>query len=138
MGIYRDLCEDKQREIEDLTDKVNELKGLLNECEIEIAHMKVAFPHEDFTELFDRIDKALKPTIKIEDLECKLFKSMDPLKKLIRKNFYVEDMEELEYENSDGEIVKELAFCDDKYDYSLYYEIKNGGVYVEEYSCQYR
>lgn len=79
--------------------------------------------------------------MKIEELELKIFKDLDTLKQFIRDNFNVDEDEEdgvVEIEHdSDFELDDELAFCDEEYDYSVYYmKDTSGRVIVVETSRQ--
>ena len=72
--------------------------------------------------------------MKIEQLELKIFKSLDDLKKYIKQNFNVLEMQDIEHDD-DCELDDELGFCDKEYDYSVYYMIgKSGRIIVVETS----
>jgi hypothetical protein len=75
--------------------------------------------------------------MQIQDLELKIFNSLDELKNVIKQNFNVEEMELLDHTDIDFEIDDELAFCDGEYDYSVYYMTgKSGRIIVVETSKQ--
>lgn len=74
--------------------------------------------------------------MKIEELNLKIFNSLEDLKIFIKKNFNVEEMEEAEHE-PDSELDAELCFCDGDFDYSIYYMTgKSGRIIVVEVSKQ--
>lgn len=71
--------------------------------------------------------------MKINDFELGIFDSLDELKETIKRNFNVEDMEEVEHEDPSMNLDDELAFCDGEFDYSLYYmKGKSGRIIVVE------
>lgn len=70
--------------------------------------------------------------MKIEQLELKIFKGLDDLKNHIKQNFKVLDMAEIEHDD-DPPLDDELGFCDEEYDYSVYYmKGKSGRIIVVE------
>ena len=77
--------------------------------------------------------------MKIEQLEFKIFKDLDTLKKYIKDNFNVDENEgvvEIEHD-IDFELDDELAFCDGEWDYSVYYmKGTSGRVIVVETNRQ--
>ena len=77
--------------------------------------------------------------MKIEKLEMKIFKDLDTLKQFIKNNFNVDEADgvvEIEHD-PDFELDDELAFCDEEYDYSVYYmKGASGRVIVVETSRQ--
>lgn len=116
MGVYRDLCEDQEIEIRKLNEKIERMKELLTEC-------KSAIPNEYFRDLIERIDnEVFASKIEIEELCGACFSSLDDLMEYIKDNFTVDEMEDIEYLNGNGEVVKELGFTDRLWDYSVYYE----------------
>ena len=73
--------------------------------------------------------------MKIEQLELKIFRGLDDLKKYIKQNFNVLEMAEIDNDYDDCEIDDELAFFDDEWDYSVYYmKGKSGRIIVVETS----
>lgn len=71
----------------------------------------------------------------IEQLELKIFRSLDELKNYIKQNFNVLEMAEIDNDYDDCEIDDELAFFDDEWDYSVYYmKGKSGRIIVVETS----
>lgn len=73
--------------------------------------------------------------MKIEELELKIFRSLDDLKNYIKQNFNVLEMAEIDNDYDDCEIDDELAFFDDEWDYSVYYmKGKSGRIIVVETS----
>lgn len=75
--------------------------------------------------------------MKIEQLELKIFRSLDDLKNYIKKNFKVVEMGVIEQDDDDDYDLKidELAFFDEEYDYSVYYmSDKSGRITVTETS----
>jgi hypothetical protein len=72
--------------------------------------------------------------MKIEQLELKIFRGLDELKNYIKQNFNVLEMQEIEHDD-DCELDDELGFCDEEYDYSVYYmKGKSGRIIVVETS----